>query len=199
MLLAACLFALIFFLPIYLQLGLKINAAMSGLLLLPLTIGQISGSLISGRIMAKTGIPKWIPVVGMTLSMFGFIALGTIKPEPLYIGLLGMLCGIGFGTVMPTTQLVIQTVGGKANLGSVTALASLCRNLGAAIGTALFGALIYNLLPGFDHHTSIEALQSGPQQPVIDAFQTSFYVAAIIAGLAALNAARAPLISLGDD
>ena len=199
MLFAACMFALIFFLPIYLQLGLKTNAAMSGLLLLPLTIGQISGALISGRIMAKTGIPKWIPVVGMTLSMCGFIALGTIKPEPLYIGLLGMLCGIGFGTVMPTTQLVIQTVGGKANLGSVTALASLCRNLGAAIGTALFGALIYNLLPGFDHHTSIEALQSGPQQPVIDAFQTSFYVAAIIAGLAALNAARAPLISLGDD
>ncbi len=197
MLFAACMFALIFFLPIYLQLGLKTNAATSGLLLLPLTAGQIFGALCSGRIMAKTGIPKWIPVVGMSISMCGFIALGSITPEPQLVGILGMVCGLGFGTVMPTTQLVIQTVGGKANLGSVTALASLCRNLGAAVGTALFGVLIYTLLPGFDHNTSIEVLRSGPQEPVIAAFQTSFYVAAGIAALAALNAARAPIVMLG--
>ena len=199
MLFAACMFALIFFMPIYLQLGLKTNAATSGLLLLPLTIGQISGALISGRVMARTGIPKYIPVVGMSLSTCGFIALGSFTPNPILIGSLGMLCGIGFGTVMPTTQLVIQTVGGKANVGSVTALASLCRNLGAAIGTALFGVLIYALLPNFDHNTSIEVLINGPQEAVITAFQTSFYVAAIIAFLAAVNAARAPIISLGNE
>ena len=199
MLFAACMFALIFFLPIYLQLGLKTNPATSGLLLIPLTAGQIFGALCSGRIMAKTGIPKWIPVVGMSISTIGFIALGTFTPEPKLVGLLGLLCGIGFGTVMPTTQLVIQTVGGKANLGSVTALASLFRNLGAAIGTALFGALIYSLLPGFDHNTSIEVLRSGPQEPIIAAFQSSFYVAAVIAALAALNAARAPIIILGHE
>jgi len=199
MLFAACMFALVFFLPIYLQLGLKTNAAASGLLLLPLTGGQILGALCSGRIMARTGIPKWIPVGGMSLSCCGFIALGSIPPDPKLVGLLGMLCGMGFGTVMPTTQLVIQTVGGKKNLGSVTSLASLCRNLGAAIGTALFGALIYTLLPGFDHNTSIEVLRNGPQAPIIDAFQTSFYVAAIIAALAALNAARAPITVLGHE
>jgi len=196
MLFAACMFALVFFLPIYLQLGLKTNPATSGLLLLPLTIGQIFGALCSGRIMARTGIPKWIPVVGMSISTCGFIALGTLPPEPKLVGLLGLLCGIGFGTVMPTTQLVIQSVGGKANLGSVTALASLSRNLGAAIGTALFGALIYTLLPGFDHNTSIEVLRNGPQEPIIAAFQTSFYIAAVIAALAAINAARAPVIEL---
>lgn len=192
-------FALIFFLPIYLQLGLKSNAATSGLLLLPVTVGSILGALSSGRIMAKTGIPKWIPVVGMSLSTIGFIALGSFEPSPIIISVLGMLCGIGFGTVMPTTQLVIQTVAGKENVGSVTALASLSRNLGAAMGTALFGALIYSLLPSFDHHTSIEVLRSGAKEPIIAAFQTSFYVAACVAGLAAINAARAPLVSLGNE
>jgi MFS family permease len=149
--------------------------------------------------MAKTGVPKWIPVVGLSLSTLGFIALGSVAPSPLLIGALGMLCGIGFGTVMPTTQLVIQVVAGKANIGSVTALASLCRNLGAAIGTALFGVLIYTLLPDFDHNASIEALRSGPQEPIISAFQTSFYVAAVVAALGALNAARAPLISIDNE
>jgi len=198
MLFASCLFALIFFLPIYLQLGLKTNAAISGLLLLPVTSGHIFGALCSGRIMARTGIPKWIPVVGMTLSSIGFIALATVSPSPIVVGLLGTLCGIGFGTVMPTTQLVIQTVAGKANIGSVTALASLSRNLGAAVGTALFGVLIYRLLPGFDHNTSIETLLRGPQEPIIEAFQASFLVAALVAIVAALNAARAPIISIGD-
>ncbi|MEL0629154.1 MDR family MFS transporter [Psychromonas aquatilis] len=199
MMFAACMFALVFFLPIYLQLGLKTNAATSGLLLLPLTVGQISGALISGQIMLRTGIPKWIPVVGLSLSSCGFIALGTLPPEPTLVGALGLLCGLGFGTVMPTTQLVIQTIGGKANVGSVTALASLSRNLGAAVGTAFFGVLIYTLLPNFDHNTSIEVLQSGPQAPVIAAFQTSFYVAAVIAALGAMNAARAPLIHLANE
>ncbi|RBW47018.1 MFS transporter [Psychromonas sp. B3M02] len=199
LLFAACMFALIFFLPIYLQLGLKTNAATSGLLLLPLTGGQIFGALCSGRIMSKTGVPKWIPVIGMSLSASGFIALGSLPPEPVLIGFLGMLCGIGFGTVMPTTQLVIQTVAGKSNVGTVTALASLSRNLGAATGTALFGVLLYALLPGFDHNTSIEALRSGSHEPVVNAFQTSFYVAAVVAVLAALNAARAPLITLSND
>jgi len=199
LLFAACMFALIFFLPIYLQLGLKTNAATSGLLLLPLTIGQIFGALCSGQIMSRTGVPKWIPVVGMSMSCVGFIALGSLPPEPVLIGFLGMLCGIGFGTVMPTTQLVIQTVAGRSNVGSVTALASLSRNLGAAIGTALFGVLIYALLPGFDHNTSIETLRSGSHEPVVNAFQNSFYVAAVIAALAALNAARAPLITLSNE
>ena len=149
--------------------------------------------------MAKTGVPKYIPVVGMSLSTAGFIALGSIPPEPMLIAILGMFCGIGFGTVMPTTQLVIQTVAGKANIGSVTALASLSRNLGAAVGTALFGVLIYTLLPEFDHNTSIEMLRSGPQEPIINAFQTAFYVAAVITTLAALNAARAPLILLANE
>jgi len=194
---ASCMFALIFFMPIYLQLGLKTNAATSGLLLLPVTIGNILGALCSGRIMARTGVPKWIPVFGMSLSAVGFIALAVVDPSPIVISLLGMLCGIGFGTVMPTTQLVIQTVAGKANVGAVTALASLSRNLGAAIGTALFGVLIYTLLPGFDHNTSIEQLLAGPQEPIVIAFQTSFYIAAGVAAIAAMNAARAPLITLG--
>jgi len=196
MLFAACMFALVFFLPIYLQLGLKTNPAMSGLLLLPLTTGQIFGALCSGRIMAKTGIPKWIPVVGMSLSMCGFIALGSVAPQPWLVGFFGLVCGMGFGTVMPTTQLVIQSVGGRENLGSVTALASLSRNLGAAVGTALFGALIYTLLPGFSRNISIEVLLNSPQEPIVHTFQISFYVAAVIAGLAALNAARAPIVEL---
>jgi Arabinose efflux permease len=54
---AASMFALVFFLPVYLQLGNHGNAAHAGLLLLPLTGGLVLGSNFTGRWVAKTGRP----------------------------------------------------------------------------------------------------------------------------------------------
>lgn len=195
---AACLFAMIFFLPIYLQLGLGANAAYSGLLLLPLTTGIITGSYITGKLIAKTGVPKPIPVVGMSITSIGFVLLGISTPSPTLTGGLGLLCGLGLGTVMPSTQILIQTVAGKANLGRITAMASLGRSLGAAVGTALFGTLTYSLIPGFDATSTIETLLTGPKDVIINAFQTGFLVAGGVAFLCVLNAARAPRVSLDD-
>lgn len=195
---AACMFALVFFLPIYLQLGLETNAAMSGLLLLPLTAGTITGSFITGKTIARTGVPKWIPVIGMSVTTCGFLLLGTLEPSKYLTGFLGLICGLGLGTVMPSTQLLIQTVGGKANLGRVTAMAGLCRSLGASVGTALFGTLTYSLIPNFPADGTVAQLLEGPKEPIINAFQTGYLVAGAIAFLTVLNAARAPRIHLDD-
>jgi len=195
---AACLFALIFFLPIYLQIGFGANASTSGLLLLPLTIGTIAGAYTSGKIIAKTGVPKWIPVAGMSITTIAFLLLGVLPPVPALIAGLGFFCGIGLGTVMPSTQLLIQSIAGKENLGRITSMASLSRSLGASMGTALFGALIYALIPNFSRNSSIEFLLNSPREHIINAFQIGFLVAAIIAFCCAINAARAPRISLDD-
>ena len=195
---AACMFALVFFLPIYLQLGLGANAAMSGLLLLPLTAGIITGSYITGKTIAKTGVPKWIPVIGMSITTCGFLLLGLIEPSKYMTGMFGLICGLGLGTVMPSTQVLIQTVGGKPNLGRVTAMASLCRSLGASVGTALFGTLTYSLIPGFTADSTIADLMTGPKDIIIEAFQIGYLVAAAIAFITVMNAARAPKIHLDD-
>jgi len=195
---AACLFALIFFLPIYLQIGFGANASTSGLLLLPLTIGTIAGAYSSGKIIAKTGVPKWIPVVGMSITTVAFLLLGLLPAIPELIAGLGFFCGIGLGTVMPSTQLLIQSIAGKVNLGRITSMASLSRSLGASMGTALFGALIYALIPNFNRNSSIEFLLNSPREHIISAFQIGFLVAAIIAFCCAINAARAPRVCLDD-
>jgi EmrB/QacA subfamily drug resistance transporter len=195
---AACLFALIFFLPIYLQIGFGANASTSGLLLLPLTIGTIIGAYTTGKIIAQTGVPKWIPVVGMSITTIAFLLLGLLPPVPALIAGLGFFCGIGLGTVMPSTQLLIQSLAGKENLGRITSMASLSRALGASMGTALFGALIYALIPNFNRNSGIEFLLNSPRENIINAFQIGFLVAAIIAFCCAINAARAPRISLDD-
>ncbi|THE31315.1 MFS transporter [Vibrio cholerae O1 biovar El Tor] len=195
---AACLFALIFFLPIFLQLGLRVNAAQSGLLLIPLSCGIIGGAYTTGKVIAKTGVPKFLPVFGMSLSSCAFAVLAMLSLSAPVVSAIAALCGLGLGTVMPSTQVLVQTLAGKANLGRITAMASLSRSLGASVGTAFFGTLIYSLLPGLSPNSGLQAIAALPQSEILHAFQIGFAVAALLALLGALNALRAPKIQLDD-
>ena len=67
--LAAChgaaLVALITFLPIYLQVVRGASAHETGLLMLPLTAGIGIGSMVTGRIVTKTGLTTIFPIYGL--------------------------------------------------------------------------------------------------------------------------------------
>ncbi len=193
---AACMFAMIFFLPVYLQLGYQTTATTSGLLLLPLTLGMVTGSTVSGRIVARIGVPRWIPVVGMGIAALGLAALGVLSAGPRTVGILGFIVGAGFGTVMPTMQVTVQTVAGRARLGAATSIVSLSRSLGAATGTALFGALVFALMPETDLAHLAEHVRNAPRESLLPAFHTAFLVAAAVAALASFAASRVPRVEL---
>jgi EmrB/QacA subfamily drug resistance transporter len=190
---ASCLFALIFFLPIYLQLAHRVSPQLSGLLLLPVTAGMVVASMSSSRILGRTGRPHWIPVIGMCAAALALFFLGLLPPSmPLIVGL-GFLAGAGFGTVMPTTQLTVQTVAGRERLGAVTAIVSLARSTGGAAGAALFGAVLFALLPEGVRLSAGEASDPGV---LAGAFHRAFLLTSAIAALAALTAACIPHIAL---
>ncbi len=194
---ASCLYAMVFFLPIYLQLGHNMGAAHSGLLLLPLTAGMVLGAMGSGRIVARTGRPKDILVGGMTLSSVALLSLGLMPPNNVFIILCGFIAGTGFGPVMPTTQVVVQTVAGRAHLGAATALITLCRSLGGAVGAALFGALVFSLIPDIDLHATTGLIVTDAQRPaIIHAFHLAYLATGAVAVLAIFTASRSPAIKL---
>ena len=193
---AACMFAMVFFLPIYLQLGHHFGATASGLLLLPLTAGMVTGSLSTGRIVARTGQPKRMPVYGMSLSSAALLALGLVPSNTAGVIVLGYLTGLGFGTVMPVNQVVAQVVAGRARLGAVTASLSLARAIGAASGAALFGALIYSMMPDVDLRALLAAADASHALVVLRAFHRAFLFAAAVAALAAFVASRVPPVPL---
>ena len=192
MLFGACMFAMVFFLPIYLQVGHHVSARLSGLLLLPLTAGIVCSSVASGRILARTGEAKSIPVLGMTLASIMLLLLGLLPPDMALVITLGFLTGVGFGTVMPTNQVVVQTVAGRERLGAVTAMVSLARSVGAALGTAIFGALAFAFMP----EGKLLAADDAERAVIVHAFHHAFLFAAAIAALAALVASRIPRIRL---
>jgi EmrB/QacA subfamily drug resistance transporter len=196
MLFAACMFALIFFLPIYLQLGHRVSAQLSGLLLLPVTAGQVAASIAASQVLRRTGDPHLIPVVGMSLTSGGLLLLGLLPPHIGLVIAVGFMTGLGLGTVMPVTQVVVQTVGGRTKLGAATATLSLARSTGGAAGAALFGALVFAMIPDVDRHTVVQNASALEVETVVRAFHRAFLIAALVAAFAAFTARRIPRIRL---
>jgi EmrB/QacA subfamily drug resistance transporter len=193
---AACLFAMVFFLPIYLQLGHRVSAQVSGLLLLPITVGQVTASLTVSRVVRRMRDPQRIPAIGMSLSSAGLLLLGLLPPHMgLVIGL-GFITGLGFGTVMAINQVVVQTAAGRARLGAVTALNSLARSTGGAVGAALFGALVFAIIPDADRQSLLQRASELDLELVVRAFHHGFLFVAALAALAALTASRIPRLTL---
>jgi len=186
---ASCMFSLVFFLPVYLQLGHGVSAQHAGLMVLPLTFGIVTGSTTTGRLIAKFGKPKWIPVGGMAIASGGLLLMALVPPVANLISGLGFLCGLGFGTVMPTSQVVIQTLAGRGRLGIASATTSLARSTGASLGTALFGAMVFAFLGGLDIHNAA-ALSEAERVAVMHAFHHAFFGAAILAALGSWVASR---------
>ncbi len=200
----ACMFSVVFFLPIFLQLGQGASVRDSGLLLLPVTIGIVVGSTITGRIVARFGRPFAMPVAGLSIASAALAALALLPLPMLVLAALGFLCGSGLGTVMPTAQIVTQWLAGRERLGAAAAVVTLSRATGAALGTALFGAVVFALLPGLDPNLAnivAKAAATGPRpgnaSPAIQyAFRVGFAGSALVALLGAVTASRIRRIHL---
>lgn len=193
-----CLLSLIFYLPVYFQLGLHTGAAQSGLMLTPVLLGFVLGGALAGRRAGHTGDPKPIPVAGQALAAVALFALVIAPPDATLVATLGFLVGLGVGPTMPLVQVVVQTVAGHERLGAATALVVLSRMLGAALGTAVIGAVVYSLLPDLEVARLVE--QGTAVAPagadVMRAFQVAFFVTACVAVLGVFNAARAHRVKI---
>jgi MFS family permease len=145
----------------------------------------VIASTTSSRILARTGRPHWIPVFGLSLSSASLFALALAPANQTLIGCFAFFAGLGFGCVMPTTQVTLQTVAGRERLGVVTALMALARSTGGATGPALFGAVAFAIMPAAAHGRSVAG-----------AFHTGFLVFAVVAAAAAFTASRIPVLTL---
>jgi len=194
---AGTLFALLFLLPIYLQVARHSTALDAGLQLLPLTAGIVVGSTLNSRIAAWTGMSGQLPPWGLGAAAIAIAALAVLPPLPWVITAAAAVCGVGFGTVMPSSQLATQILAGRERLGAAAALLSLTRSTGATLGTAGFGGLAFVLLqpPGgsMGEALSLQGLDPGR---VEHAFHIVFGMLAAYAALAAVAAARVPAVDL---
>ena len=131
------------FVPIYFEAIVGLTASQSGLALIALMGGTVTGAQIAGRIMAWSERYKRGPAAGLVVAVIGtaLLAAGSGSLPLWQIEVLLALSGIGMGTIFPVTTVSIQNAVEPHQLGTATATFNFFRSLGSAILVAVFGTL----------------------------------------------------------
>jgi EmrB/QacA subfamily drug resistance transporter len=140
----ATMFGAIVFLPVFLQVVTGASATHAGLLMTPLMGGMIAASVVTGRLITRTGRYRIYPLVGTLLmaAALGLLATMDVTTSPLEAGLFMAALGTGLGMVMQNLILAAQNDAAAADLGVATATVNFTRALGGSVGTAVFGAIM---------------------------------------------------------
>ncbi len=170
--LAAChgaiLVPLLTFVPIYLRVVRGSSAAEIGWLLLPLTVGIGVGSLITGRLVSRTGRTAVFPSVGLVVVTATLCVLA-LAVGRLGTGALMLLFGLNsffMGTVMGVVQVTVQSVAGREMMGAAAGSVQFSRAVGAALGTSVVSAVLFLSLARVDPEAARlfgEMVEIGPQ------------------------------------
>ncbi|MEV4345257.1 MDR family MFS transporter [Actinoplanes sp. NPDC049596] len=133
-------------LPLYLQIVRGATPTESGLQLLPLTLGLMVGSIISGQLISRTGRYKVFPVVGSVLAAVGMWLLSTVGVgTPFWrTGVFMAVLGLGLGLILQPITLAVQNAMSAREIGVATSSATFFRQMGATAGTALFLSLLFS-------------------------------------------------------
>ncbi|MDA8369446.1 MAG: MDR family MFS transporter [Nocardiopsaceae bacterium] len=141
-------FGVMIYFPQYLQIVQGMSPTASGMMTLPMVVGMLTASIGSGLLVSRTGKWKVYPVSGMVMFGLGYFALTRLQvgSSLVLVGFGVGLIGVGLGLSMQILILVTQNALSRSDLASATSAVSFFRNLGGAIGVAVFGAVMTNRL-----------------------------------------------------
>jgi EmrB/QacA subfamily drug resistance transporter len=138
-----CFFAALVYVPLFMQVVQEATPVASGLLLLPMLLGTILTTTLSGWIITKTGRYKLWPIAGTLLlagAMYLFTRLtadSSATETTIYL----LVLGVGYGMITQVLVTAIQNTVDRRQLGTATGTANFFRSLGGAFGSAIFGTI----------------------------------------------------------
>lgn len=168
-----------FFLSVYGQASLRLSAMDTGMLFLKFFLGFVIAAQIGSRLFDRAGGRPVLLIGGLLgAAGFGWLAAAAphldfdehafVNPQAAPIALAG--AGVGFMLSAMSTAAVNRAIG--ASYGEVTALSQSARNLGGALGLAVF--------------TSLVSRRLGTATSYADAVPAAFVAMAVAMGLVAL-------------
>jgi len=201
----AGMFGAIVMLPLYMQVVKGYSATSAGLKLIPLMLGIVSTSIVSGKMITKHGHYKRYPIAGTALMTLGILAMYTLQIDTPYwqLSIFAIMVGAGLGLSMQTIVIALQNAVDFKDMGVATSSNTFFRSLGSVFGTAIFGTILTNRLGhylitgGFDpaqaelvqsNTAAIGALPPEGRVTALNAFVESFHVVFLVA---------APIVAVG--
>ena len=141
-------FAALGFLPQFLQMSTGAGVTESGFLMLPMMVGVMLTAIGSGIAITKTGHYRVYPILGMGIATLGVVWLTGLTGGLSMVAFSAMIfvLGAGLGLVMQTIVLAVQNSVDPREMGTATSASNFFREIGAAVGTALFSTIFVSRL-----------------------------------------------------
>lgn len=131
------------FLPLFVQAVIGTNAAEAGKILTPFILPWVITAAVGGRLVLRFGYR--LPVMaGMVMLLIGAILLAMVSVETTRAGLslAVIFMGSGGGLTVATLMIGAQHSVPRTQIGVATAAVQFARNIGAAFGAGVMGALM---------------------------------------------------------
>jgi EmrB/QacA subfamily drug resistance transporter len=190
-LVGAAVFAMWFFLSLYLQQVLGYSPLKAGFSFLPMTLCIIAGSALASRVVTAAG-PKAILVVGMAFQAAGLLWFTDITAGGGYLSEVlvpSLLVAIGIGLAfVPATIAAVAGVD-QRDAGLASGLVNTSRLVGGALGLAVLAALATSHADGILHASAAHATTQVTHAALTSGFRLAFTVAAAFAAVGGLLAA----------
>jgi EmrB/QacA subfamily drug resistance transporter len=155
------------FLPIviYLQSVRGFSALTAGLTFAPMSLTSMVVAPFAGRFADKVG-GKYILLTGISLFTIGFGLVAIVAgPDSTWVTFLGpaIVAGAGMGmTFAPMTTVAMRNISPQMS-GAASGILNTTRQLGAAIGSAVVGALLQNHLAVTLHDQAVSHAGALPE------------------------------------
>jgi MFS family permease len=106
--------------------------------------GNLTGSVLSGLLISRTGKWKGYLIGGSILLIGGLGLAGTMDhtTELWQAGIFTAILGLGLGMLMQNLVLAVQNTVRATDIGTASASVAFFRSVGGAIGVAVLGAVL---------------------------------------------------------
>ncbi len=140
------LFAVVIYLPIYLQGVLGVQATNSGLIITPLVVALAIAAALVGFLISKVGRYQVFAIIGSLVLALGVYLLSTmgVSTAERTVVIFMIVLGIGLGLLQPVLTLAVQNAIPRSRLGAGTGAVTYLRTLGSTLGVAIVGSVVTN-------------------------------------------------------
>lgn len=140
----AVLFVGMLYVPMMLQQVFGYSPLAAGAAILPLLLGLIVATMITGSVVSRTGRYKIFPLIGACMAGASLIALGSITPSmPGWFAVTPLITmGLGLGFFIQVSVLAGQNAVTHAELGVATGTLNFFKTMGGAVGASVLGAVL---------------------------------------------------------
>ena len=135
-------------LPLLLQIVNGASPTESGFMMLPMVLGMMVATIVSGQVTRKTGKYRIFLTTGTGIFLVGYVYMTSYSTALAYwqIAIGMVLIGLGLGQLMQTLTLLSQQTVPASEVGIATSSATFFRQMGGTLGVAVFISILFNSL-----------------------------------------------------